>query len=456
MIQTLSYKKIAALTLPLILAQSSVLLNALTDLAFIGPLGANAIAAVSIANAICATLLNFLEGFRLGSTVLIARASAQSSDERVSSAVSASLVLAAAVGFAAFLGAAPVSSAVYTLCGDSSLSQHGADYLKIWLWAIGPILLLYVLTGFFRGLGDTVTPLYATAIVVLTNIGLDYLLIAGNLGFPALGAAGAAVGTLVANLAGVILLLGLAFHQSRTRKFLRRQWPSSGQFAEFVSLAIDVGLNTGFTLLALLCFVALLQPLGPVALAAHQITLQLFNFTYLPSVGFLIAASILTPQLLARNQLAAVRAAAFRIGKMSLGCACLVSGLLWLFAPEISRFFSPADHRVAVETIRTLRLVCIAQLFSSIYMVLRGTLTGCRDTRFLVGEGLVSGYLLFLPLAWLLAVKFQGGVFGGYTAFLLWCAFDCLALAWHCRSQLRSSRRHTAPQSESSGPAGAE
>jgi Na+-driven multidrug efflux pump len=194
-----------------------------------------------------------------------------------------------------------------------------------------------------------------------------------------------------------------------------------------VSLGVDVGLNTGFTLLALLIFVWLIKPLGTAALAVHQITLQVFNFAYLPAIGFLITASIIVPQLgeTERNSLLPTVG---RICKMSFGVILVTSSLIFIFSSTISNFFSPADRLVAEQAAQTLKLVCIGQLFSSIYMVLRGALTGCQDTRFIVYEGWVSGYLLFLPLAYLLAVKAGYGIYGGYTAFLLWCMADCSAL----------------------------
>jgi Na+-driven multidrug efflux pump len=62
-------------------------------------------------------------------------------------------------------------------------------------------------------------------------------------------------------------------------------------------------------------------------------------------------------------------------------------------------------------------------------MVLRGALTGCGDTRFIVYEGWVSGYLVFLPLAYLFAMNLGYGILGGYVGFILWCMTDCVALA---------------------------
>ena len=106
------YKQIGRLAFPIIFAQSVVLMNGLIDLAFIGPYGTEAIAAVSIANALCATLFNFLEGFRLGTTVLVARSSAANDTAKAAAVVNCGLLLAAAVGALCAVFAPRISAAV--------------------------------------------------------------------------------------------------------------------------------------------------------------------------------------------------------------------------------------------------------------------------------------------------------------------------------------------------------
>lgn len=428
--EIISYKRISLLAFPVIMSQSVVLVNSLIDLAFIGPFGTNAIAAVAIANALCATLFNFLEGFRIGTTVLIAKAAAADDRQKGIAVINTGILLSALVGIAIAMSAPFISNIVYDLFGNEQIKTYGLDYLRIWLYTLPLILMSFVLTGLFRGLSDTKTPLYCTVLVCVLNALLGYLLVYGGLGIPSMGVKGAAIATMLANIAGLLLTAYLTFTKPHTYNFMALRLPNSDQVSEYSALAVEIGLNTGFTLLALLAFVGIIRDLGANALAVHQITLQVFNFAYLPSVGFLITASILVPQLIEHKQHHLLIPTVRRISKLSLGIISITSGMVFIAAPLISNFFSPADSTVAAESVQTLRLVCFGQLFSSVYMVMRGTLTGCKDTRFIVYEGLVSGYLVFLPLAYLFAIKLHYGVYGGYIAFLLWCLFDCLALLY--------------------------
>lgn len=309
----ISYKRIGQLAFPVILAQSTVLISGLIDLAFIGPYGTEAIAAVSVANAICATLFNFLEGFSLGTTVLIANAVATNDTAKASAVVNSGLFLAATIA-AVIVPVAPYASdAVYNLAGSELVKHHGAGYLTVWLWAMPLILFSYVLVGMFRGLGDTATPLYRTFIVCLLNIFFNYLFVCGGFGFPAIGVKGAAWGTLLANLAGLLVIACLAAKKPATRRHIDLLQPFRQQLREYIRLAAEIGLNTGFILVALLLFVWIIKPLGPAALAVHQITLQFFNLAYLPAVGFLVTASIIVPQLLAGSRKELLRPAVGRI-----------------------------------------------------------------------------------------------------------------------------------------------
>ena len=433
----ISYTQIGKLAFPMMVAQSAVFISGLIDLAFIGPYGAAAIAAVSIANAICATLFNFFEGFRLGTTVLIAKAAALSDSPKGASVINAGIVLVAAIGLI-FIPFAPyISEIVYGIAGDATMKFHGVEYLTVWLRALPFVLMSYLLSGLFRGLGDTATPLYASVVVCFLNGIFDYLFVCGGFGFPRLGVAGAAWGTWLANLVGLAILSYLSLSKPLTRGYMKRLYPSRKQIRDYAVLAADIGLNTGFTLLALLLFVFMVKSLGAGALAAHQITLQVFNVAYLPAVGFLLTASMVVPRLAASRRTDLLIPTVIRICKMSFSVILAASSLTFVFSEAIGGFFSPADKLAADCAAQTIKLVCVGQLFSSVYMVLRGALTGCGDSRFIVYEGWVSGYLIFLPLAYLMAIKLGYGILGGYTAFVLWCMTDCAALAFRLFVQNR-------------------
>ena len=423
----ISYKEICKLAWPVTISQGIMLINGMVDLAFISPFGTDAIAAVSVANVICVTLINFFEGFRLGTTVLVAKASTENS-RKIAGIFNTALFLALTSGLFITLTAALISSTVFSSMGTTAMAYYGTDYFTYWLCVTGVSFTFYTLAGLYRGLGDTLTPLYAGILMCLLNAVLDYLFIYGHGGFPALGVKGSALATLTANIIGTLVLFSLLLHRKKTAHYINFYEPILPYIKEYLKLALQIGTNTGLVSLALVFFMGIIEALGATALAVHQITFQIFLFAYLPGMGFLITASILVPRLIGNKEYHLIQKTVTKVCKISFLTIFVTSSILYLAAPYISTFFSPADLFVAKESARTIRLVCLSQLSCSIYMVLRGALTGQKDTHFIVYEGLVTAYVIFLPLAYFMVIKSGYGVFGGYIAFLIWCISDSLAL----------------------------
>ncbi len=426
--EVIGFKEIGALVFPIIISQSTILVNGMIDLAITAPLGTEAVAAVSISNAVCAVVFNFLEGFRIGTSVLVARAGAMSDHARVRDIVRTGFVLAAAAGTVIVIASSFVSHGVFGYAGGKIVGELGESYLTVWLRTVPVVLFMYVLTGLFRGTGDTVTPVISSVLICVLNAPLSYVLVYGGCGLKGMGIVGSAWGTMFSHIVGLSTLMVLARVKKSIAPYVRFNGNVRLRIREFSSLALDVGMNTGFTLLALFVFVMIIGRLGSGALAAHQISLQVFNFVYMPSIGFLIAASIIVPGIIGPDRREVLIRTVMRISFMSIVVAALICGGVMLWTHRITAFFSPKDAVVASEAINIIKLVCASELFSAVYMVLRGVLTGIGDSRFLVYEGIVSGYFVFLPLAYFLAIRAGYGVFGGYCAFLVWCAVDCAAL----------------------------
>lgn len=418
----ISYKKIVKLALPVTISQGVILINGMVDLAFISPLGTEAIAAVAVANVICATLINFFEGFRLGTTVLVAGAAKDT--KKIAGIFNTALLLALMAGSLITIAAPFISSAVYNYIASSQMADHGIPYFTYWLCVMGVSLVFYTLVGFFRGLGDTLTPLYAGSAMCVFNAILDYILIYVY----ALGAKGSALATLTANITGTLALFSLLLGSKKMACYINFHQSFLPYLKDYLKLSAEIGSNIGLVNLALVFFMVIIEVLGPAQLAIYQITHQIFLFAYMPGMGFLITASILAAELIGKKEHHLLIGTITKIGKISFLTILLTSGAIYLSAPYISAFFSPTDGYVTKEAVKTIRVVCIAQLFCSVYMVLRGALTGQRDTRFIVYEGLFTAYAVFLPLAYLLSIKSGYGVIGGYIAFLIWCLSDCLAL----------------------------
>ena len=184
------------------------------------------------------------------------------------------------------------------------------------------------LGGFFSGRGDTFTTMITNVIGNLLNIALDYAMIFGHWGFPAMGIRGAAWATVIAGFVSPALLFILFFSRRfnstfQTRREFRYDPALMRRLIRFglpaaAHLVLDVG---AFTL-----FVLLTGRLGGTALAASNIALSINNIAFMPLIGISIAASILVGQYQGRRESAIAEKAGWtsmKIGWLYMGVIAL-------------------------------------------------------------------------------------------------------------------------------------
>ena len=425
--QVPSVSKLLQMAGPVMLSQATIFMCGIIDLIFIRHYGSVAIGAVSISNVIAVTLLNFMEGLGTTTTVMVSKSRAENNNEDAGRLLSLALMLALGIGALFFISASSLSHWVFHSVVDKSYAVYGQGYLFYEFSGFSVFLVFMVLAGYFRGIQDTRTPLKATLLIGLMNILLDALLIKGWGIFPGLGVPGSALATCLSYLSGV-MYLAFKLNRLHHREGTSLKNPKPGPWRQFLRMGSEVGFYTGTLNIAMCLFIGFIKQLGPDSLAAHQVSFQIFLLTYLPATGFLVSATILIPALETTGKPELVREGIGQILKLSVLVGFVISLVLESTAPLIARFFLPGNPDAVQLALQALRIVGMTPLFSSIYMVLRGALTGLRDTRYIALEGLASSYLVFIPLTFLFTVVLKWGLTGGYLAFMSWILADFILL----------------------------
>lgn len=187
------------------------------DAAMVGRLGAQALSAVGLSGSVYWNVLWVFSAIAVGAMAVVARSVGAGDTRRAAHAAGQALLISIALGIFFTLGTYVSAPLIFRLGGfESNVSAMGIEYLRI----VGAGSVLLVLTkvgaGVLRGAGDTGTPMFVAVVANTINAVGDYVLIFGLLGFPRLEVKGAAIATLVANLAGGILIL-VALFQKRSR-----------------------------------------------------------------------------------------------------------------------------------------------------------------------------------------------------------------------------------------------
>ncbi len=284
---------------------------------------------------------------------------------------------------------------------DPELAAVAQTFLRALAWGVPGQYLYFCGRTLSEGTSDSRPSIYIAAIGVLANIGLDYLLIYGKLGFPAWGVAGAGYATSLINwiMAGA---MGLYLKGHARYKdfgiFDRGPWFEKNLVRDF----IRIGLPISGGMLAEMCFFAgatlLMGTLGSEKLAAHQIAINAASLTFMIPLGLAFAVGIRVGQFRGRgDNLGMVRAG--RAGFLvTLLMQCLPGGLFLLF-PEVVTSLYTSDPALTERAVALLRVGGIFQIFDGLQVVGISALRGLRDTKIPFLNTVISFWLLGAPLA---------------------------------------------------------
>jgi MATE family multidrug resistance protein len=220
---------------------------------------------------------------------------------------------------------------------EPQVAEIGTQYLQVTMGTVVVLVGLFIGGGVLRGAGDARTPLRVTALANLLNVALAYALIYGHFGLPALGPIGSAWATFLARSFALVLLL-TALWRGRNGVSIsgRGGWrPDFGVARQVLSVGIPAALeqvlvSSGFLVLALV-----VARLGTEVLAAQRITFNALSLSFLPCIGFGIAATALVGQSVGARRIDEGQAAARVATNWAVLWMSAITALLIVFAPLI-------------------------------------------------------------------------------------------------------------------------
>ena len=399
----------------------------LTDSAFLGLLGDDALTAAGAAAFAWWMLLLLGEIAGTGAHSISARnvGAGRSSENR--GVMTQALWVALCIGIGA-QALHPGTSVYFDLIGyapDSPEYALGQAYLSASIIGAATFAFHSALGGLFRGLGDTRTILWITVVTVIANAALDPVLIWGIGPFPALGIAGAAWATTIANALGAVLA---AWFLRGHGLWPEPIWPRLAPVRELLWIGVPVSAR-GIAFAAIYVVLGrMITSFGSHHMAAIGVGHRIEGIPYLTSVGFEIGAATLVGQYLGAGDVAGARRACRTALAMCVAAMIPCSIGLYLAAEPLLGLFANEPETIAAGTLylRIQTTVFVLMALESIY---EGAFTGVGNTvpAFWVGA---LGTALRIPLAWLFAWPLGFGVAGIWWAIALSTALKGLAMAW--------------------------
>jgi MATE family, multidrug efflux pump len=376
------------LAAPMALTQLGQIAMMTTDLAFIGRLGGDAVAAAALAGTVY--FVSFTVGMGLMAAVAPLAAQAFGADKVPLVRRSLRTGLWAGLFISLPIMAFPLRGEQILLAlGQAPAAAHLAQHYLFGLaWGIAPALWFLAIRSFMGAVNRPQPILWITLAAIPANALLVYLLIYGAIGMPRLGLFGVGLATSIVNAATLLAALWFATRRRPFRDYrvlvqlwridwkLMRQLLMIGAPISFAFL-MEYGL---FSAAALLMGV-----IGTTALAAHQIALQVTAILFMVPFGIGMAATVRVGHAAGRNDAAAVKRAGLIAMLVGIVLAALLTLAVILARFAIARFFlgeSSANAEATIELAATLLLVGATFFITDgVQTIAVGALRGMKDTR---------------------------------------------------------------------------
>jgi len=374
----------------------------------VGHLGVEPLAGLGLASAVLQTIIGLMVFLAYSTTPSVARWLG-AGDRRRAIAVGVDGIWLA-------LGLGAVLAAVGWLASPALLGAFGATsavtaealaYLRISMFGLPAMLLVFAATGLLRGLQDTRTPLYVAGIGFAANILLNFLFIYG-LG---LGLEGSAVGTVCAQWGMTAVYVAVVVHHARATGASLR--PQRAGMALGATSGGWLFLRTLSLRAAMLLAVFVATGLGSNELAAYQVAMTLFATLAFALDSLAIAAQALIGQALGAGDLDVVRAVLRRCLEWGALCGIALGIIVIATSGVLGGLFTSSPDVVRLLP-ATLVILGLSVPLGGVVFVLDGVLIGAGDARYLAITGVVN-VAAFVPMA---------------LAVLAWAPPDATGLAW--------------------------
>ena len=364
------YKSVLTLLIPIVIQQFISSFVSLLDNIMVGSLGAEAISAASIANSILMVHMLAIFGGLSGASIFGAQFFGKGDLDGMRNTFRFKVYFSVLCTLLAILiylvfGEGFVSSFLQgeSNGGDMALAQElGTGYLRVMLFGLIPFALVQTYTGTLREAGETTAPMVAGIIAILTNLFLNWVLIYGHLGAPALGVKGAAIATVVSRYVELLVVVVHAHRHTDRYVFLLGAYKSFRVPGKLVGKITRTGLpllvNEILWSLGMTFINQFYSSRGLNAMAALNITGTAWNLFCVIMFAMGSAVSIMVGQRLGAGKMEEARNVDRKLIFLTEVIHIIIGLAMILFAPLVPRLYNVTPE---VQDL-TRRLLTIAGL----------------------------------------------------------------------------------------------
>lgn len=433
-------KELLVLAVPMIISTACDGIMTLTDRLFLARVGPEQMNAALGGGVTMQMLMFFFVGLTGYSTALVAQYFG-AGDKPKASIAAFQAIIVTILAWPIILLLKPLTIHFFHFMNiPQSQIGYQVEYLNILAWGGLFSMMRYTLGCYFSGIGKTKIVMVATIVAMVVNVILDYILVFGKFGFPAMSVKGAALATIIgAFCAMVILIIAYLKHNNRVEFAVMKSFHFNPTIMKkLLYYGSPAGMEMFLNFAAFSTMVALFHSRGDVAATATTIMFNWDLVSFIPLLGIEIAVTSLTgrymgaekPELAHRSAISAVKTGIFY---------SVVILALFVFIPEtLVRVFHPENPSAVFDeavpiAVAMIRIASLYVLVEAVLVALVGALRGAGDTYFTMIAS-VTAHWSFIPILYVALDVLKLSVPFSWFLLVLFFLVFCTVLIYRFRS----------------------
>ncbi|MGE6395157.1 MATE family efflux transporter [Chryseobacterium sp. M5] len=416
-------KEALTLALPVMLTQVGQVSVNLFDNIIVGKLlGADALASVSLGNAVFFSMFVLALGFSFAIPPLVSEAHSRNDHKTINSVFSHGFIINMSVGIILMLILFLGLPLLYHSGQPAKIIPDTVDFLWIMAISIVPFMAFQTLREVSEGLSYTIGVTKATIIANVINIVLNYVFIKGIWIFPEMGVKGSALASLIARIFMVVFLYFVLMKEPKTKQYikdfsLKMQVFSKKMFEKMVRLGFPTALQMFFEVTAFAGAAFICGLISSHDIASHQIALSMASFTFNLCIGFSVASTVMIGRKLGEQNFVELRKIGINNLKIAFLFMCFCGVIFILGRNILPTFFTkPEEVEVIMLASKLMIIAALFQLSDGIQVTALGMLRGLQDVKIPSIITFIAYWLITIPLGYFLCVTLEMGAFGMWIA----------------------------------------
>ncbi len=402
------------LAVPVMASQLGQVLVGVADNMMVGQVGYIPLAGASLGNAIFYLFMTFGLGVSFAITPLVGFADGQGDKKQCGQVLRHGLLVNTILGFLLFAAVMVAADYLHLFGQEQAVVEQATPYMFVIGFSMIPLLIFQTFRQFSEGLSMTKAPMVVSVSMNVLNIILNYILIYGKFGAPAMGLVGAGIATLISRIVMAIVMVIYVLSNKRFKPYLSGLGLQNLDFTlikDLLRIGIPAGLQFVFEVGAFSMAALMMGWIGAPTQAAHQIAINMASISYMTVSGLGAAAAIRVGNQLGKRNYKTMKNAALTLIAMGTALMVVFAGVFIIGKDALPLLYNDKPEVVSIAA-GLLIIAALFQISDGIQVISLGALRGMKDVKIPTIITFISYWLIALPLGYVLAFNYGYGADG--------------------------------------------